>query len=402
MVGDIKLATLSDTDDTDVTGSNLIVNGDFSSNSDWVLTSIYSIGSGVLTSQSSSSGVLRPSVNVVPVVGKTYVLTFDITAHSAGTIYVNFGHIWVASGYHAAGVGSKSFTFTPTSTAENFSFYTAAFGGSIDNVVLREAEPDRSVNGNGLQVFGTVTKTAVATGADLVSYGGWSASNYLYQPYNADLNFGTGEYSVVFWFKQTSGTWAYVCTRGTSDGAESMRIGMAGDNIYFDYGSGSAYLQTNQSFPQNVWHCCVATVKAGEKGHLYLNGVEQSYLHQNVALASFPTATDYDLVIGQAHDASSPFLGELALFRVSGTVPSAEQIKKIYEDEKHLFQTGAQATLYGSSDAVTALAHDDSTDLLHVGTSAGRSVFQGLRRVSNTTDAVGAAISASNGLVAED
>jgi len=92
----------------------------------------------------------------------------------------------------------------------------------------------------------------------------------------------------------------------------------------------------------------------------------------------------------------------MALTKWSATAPSAEQIKKIYEDEKHLFQTGAQATLYGSSDAVTALAYDDSTELLHVGTSAGRSVFQGLRRVSNTTDAVGAAISASNGLVAED
>ena len=67
-----------------------------------------------------------------------------------------------------------------------------------------------------------------------------------------------------------------------------------------------------------------------------------------------------------------------------------------------LFTEGSQATLYGSSDAVTALAHDDVTDLLHVGTSAGRSVFQGLRRVENTTDAVGAAISANNGLVVEE
>ena len=92
----------------------------------------------------------------------------------------------------------------------------------------------------------------------------------------------------------------------------------------------------------------------------------------------------------------------LSLLRISATAPSAEQIAKIYEDEKVLFQENAQATLYGSSDAVTALAHDDSTDLLHVGTSAGRSVFQGLRRVENTTTAVGASISASNGLVAED
>jgi len=92
----------------------------------------------------------------------------------------------------------------------------------------------------------------------------------------------------------------------------------------------------------------------------------------------------------------------LALFRISATAPSPEQIKKIYEDEKFLFQDGAQATLYGASDAVTALAYDDDTNLLHAGTSAGRSVFSGLRRVSNTTTAVGTAISASNGLVVEE
>jgi len=40
--------------------------------------------------------------------------------------------------------------------------------------------------------------------------------------------------------------------------------------------------------------------------------------------------------------------------------------------------------------------------LLHVGTSDGRSVFQGLRRIDNTTDAVGVAISAQNNLVADE
>jgi len=87
---------------------------------------------------------------------------------------------------------------------------------------------------------------------------------------------------------------------------------------------------------------------------------------------------------------------------MSATAPTAEQIAKIYEDEKMLFQENAQATLYGTSDAVTALAYDETTKLLHVGTSDGRSVFQGLRRVDNTTNAVGVAISAHNGLVAEE
>ena len=96
------------------------------------------------------------------------------------------------------------------------------------------------------------------------------------------------------------------------------------------------------------------------------------------------------------------FKSNLALWRISATAQSEEQIAKIYNDEKHLFQENAKATLYGSSDAVTALAYDDDTELLHVGTSAGRSVFQGLRRVDNTTDAVGTAISASNGFIVED
>jgi hypothetical protein len=94
--------------------------------------------------------------------------------------------------------------------------------------------------------------------------------------------------------------------------------------------------------------------------------------------------------------------GGISLFRISATAPYPAQIAKIYNDEKFLFQAGAQSTLYGTSDAVTALAHDDATGILSVGTSAGRSDFQGLRRVENTTDAITAAISASNGLVAEE
>ena len=96
------------------------------------------------------------------------------------------------------------------------------------------------------------------------------------------------------------------------------------------------------------------------------------------------------------------YTGDIALVRFSGSPVTPEQAAKMYNDEKHLFATNAKATLYGSSDAVTALAYDDDTELLHVGTSAGRSEFQGLNRVDNTTDAVGAAISASNGFIVEE
>jgi len=66
-----------------------------------------------------------------------------------------------------------------------------------------------------------------------------------------------------------------------------------------------------------------------------------------------------------------------------------------------MFMPGAQCTLFGTSDAVTALAHDPKTNLLHVGTNQGRSVFDGLVRVANTETPVTTAISAVGGMIAE-
>ena len=91
----------------------------------------------------------------------------------------------------------------------------------------------------------------------------------------------------------------------------------------------------------------------------------------------------------------------MSLWKFSHSVPNNEQIIKIYNDEKKLFNEDAKCTLNGTSDDVKALAYDDTTDVLHVGTSGGRSDFRGLNRINNTTTAVTTAISASNELVAE-
>ena len=120
------------------------------------------------------------------------------------------------------------------------------------------------------------------------------------------------------------------------------------------------------------------------------------------------SVSNCELVIGARKRGKAPtdtheehFDGSLALARIGKTAPTAEQIKRIYNDEKYLFSENAKCTLYGTSDEVTALAYDDSIDVLHVGTSSGRSEFQGLTRINNTTTAVTTKISASNGLVAE-
>ena len=139
---------------------------------------------------------------------------------------------------------------------------------------------------------------------------------------------------------------------------------------------------------------------------LYVNGVlagtESLGSNANPAIRGL-TSTTATLLVGNAvgWDNDNPFNGQLALLKISASMPSAEQIKKIYNDEKNLFNENAKCTLYGTSDSITAATYDDSNDVLHVGTSSGRSEFQGLVRINNTTTAVTTEISASNGLVAE-
>jgi hypothetical protein len=258
------------------------------------------------------------------------------------------------------------------------------------------------VNGNGLQVFGTVTKNPVATGADLVAYSGFNASNYLKQPYNSDLaQVGTGDFCIMAWLNH-SDTDAYLISVHKPDGSATNRYALeipSSGEYRFLTQEGSVEYDDVAFSSTDVWHQVVALRRSGVK-EIWINGE----LYGTETSTADISSTDAELVIGKDYASSTGNLysGSIALVRISATAPSPEQIKRIYEDEKFLFQENAQATLYGSSDAVTALAYDDTTELLHVGTSAGRSVFQGLRRVDNTTDAVGAAISASNGLVAED
>jgi len=281
-----------------------------------------------------------------------------------------------------------------------------------DTDLVGGTDNDRSVKVNPLTVNGTVTRTAVATGADLVAYSGFSASNYLEQPYNSDLDFGTSDFCVMGWASFTStGSQVLLSRTAISGGSRTgagFQISNSSDSFIFDitddgyasFDRAEVPFANNTGVMQHI--CCL---RSGSNTYIYVNGVlavtkaisnaagSLSNATATLTVGAYPAGT----VIGQF-----PWSGSLALLRISATAPTAEQIAKIYNDEKVLFQENAQATLYGTSDAVTALAHDDATDLLHVGTSAGRSVFQGLRRVSNTTTAVGTAISASNGLVVEE
>ena len=235
--------------------------------------------------------------------------------------------------------------------------------------------------------------------ANLVAYSGFSASNYLQQPYNSALDFGTGNFCVMGWINTTDSTINVIMSKSPPSSITSpyFEFQMGGGSVTWVHTSGGSL--SFGSINSGTWRHLVY-VRSSGVGYGYKDGV---------LIGSHANTGDYNhsntdtLRFGYRQDGySGAFLtGSLALWKISASVPSPEQIKKIYEDEKMLFQENSQATLYGASDAVTALAYDDDNQLLHVGTSSGRSDFQGLRRINNTTTAVTTAISASNGLIAE-
>ena len=412
MNGNIKGAFLSDTDDTDLVGSAPLED-DFSTYADTAAmkaagwSSVTSIGTGDISlvsgaMQLDSDGTdnrARGSRPFTTVVGETYLVEYTAT---------QFHHFRVGTSENGTQnlsllnqpTGANTFTYTFVATATTTyvtweGFNNAGQEPQIDNVSVKLADADRSVNNKGLIVNGTVTRTAVATGADLVAYSGFSAANYLAQPYNSALDFGTGDFSFMWWTKGTDTNAHFFDRDDVPSAGVQIRSYCSATTWTFN---AVVALTITANVQDGSWkHLCVRR----ESGvlYMYINGA----LVGSVAHTSNLTNTAANLYVGNTSAGGSPLNdGSLALLRISATAPTAEQIAKIYNDERPLFQENAQATLYGASDAVTALAHDDATDLLHVGTSAGRSVFQGLRRVSNTTTAVGTAISASNGLVVEE
>lgn len=418
MPGDIKLATLSDTDATNITGTELVTNGTFDTNtSGWTA---YGSGSHTFSVVDNKLAVVRSSLGsgngepyqaLTTVAGQKYVLSLDISGTTMSVVLetsIGSGTL-IGSGNYPVGSHGITFTATTTTTYLRFIPDNANTTSNVDNISVRLAEPDRSINNDGLQVFGTVKKTPVAVGADLVAYSGFSASNYLQQPYNTALNFGLSSFSIMSWFKTTSQSIDQYIVDRSFDGSPRflllIRGTSGGDPNSFQFyvadssSNASTITATDLTVTNNVWnHVCA--VFDGFTYRIFVNGI------QSTATNSTPrdiSAVDSSpLHVGVRFNKTAPWAGDLALLRISATAPSAEQIRKIYEDEKFLFQENAKATLYGTSDTVTALAYDDDTNLLHAGTSAGRSVFQGLRRVDNTTDAVSTVISVINGMVAED
>ena len=279
---------------------------------------------------------------------------------------------------------------------------------------------DFSHEGNDANISGgDLTFGPVATGASLVAYSGFTNSIYARATQSHDMGNGAA-FSFMGWFNTSdTSSYQYICSVSKSDG--SGRAGLA-----IDTSSGDPYFwdSTNSStdfrelgigdLRDGQWHHIAGSMNYGSSAtqkKFYVDG--QLVKSASKAIINLSSCAVWNIghYTSDGSNVSYTFKGKLALVKFSGgtvadagnQVPTDEQIMQIYNEEKPLFEEGAQCNLYGSSSTVVAQDYDDSTGILHVGTSSGRSDFKGLLRINNTTTAVttDGCLSAARGLIVE-
>ena len=156
----------------------------------------------------AATATSRASQDIAVTAGSVYavsVTVVDLDGSISAALYLDeppSANINLAT----EGVGTHTIYYVAPDSSLNIGVRNFSTGTtvSLDNISVKLADVDRSVNNKPLNINGTITRSPVATGADLVAYSGFSASNYLEQPYNSDLDFGTGDFCVMGWLKQVA------------------------------------------------------------------------------------------------------------------------------------------------------------------------------------------------------
>ena len=322
-----------------------------------------------------------------------------------------------------AGGVHYSTTFTAThATDDKLVLYANAQTITWSDFVLREVPDNQVVSANGATdrsqnsddafVVGQLGREPVAEGAELLGYGpDWGGSEgYIIEPNNTKYSFGTGDFMVMCWCYPTAdtGTYNFILELDPWRSSNTNRFYFIrrGDNtrLYVPWNSNVV----GSEIPLNEWTMVCAGRKSGT-GVVYVNGelIGAGTVAWSGSNNLTQSGSTYWGVYPNAASTTYPFHGYLTLGRIMAKCPDTQMIKKIYEDERKLFQPNAKCTLTGAphvgttSTNIKAVGYDNVKDILHVGTPTGRSDFRGLNRINSTTTAVATQISASDGLIAE-
>ena len=260
--------------------TELITNGDFSAGDDGSWSegseSIATFTNNQLTISGTTVGgpFVYQILNLIA--GQTYTFEFDIDSMTAATTAVYLGPS--NNGIYVTSAGKYSYTFVYDTSMYPYLYLLCNNNGNVvfNSVSIRPAVDDRSVNNNGLQVIGEIDKTPVAPGADLVAYSGFSENDYLVQPYNEDLDFGTGDFCVMGWVKvsdMASSTYSLVYRSSEAMTGNYYHCSLNVGKLKFARHDGTAEddLSGSTDLDNNTWHHFCGVYEGGDL-KIYVDG----------------------------------------------------------------------------------------------------------------------------------
>jgi len=123
------------TEYVEVTGTELITNGDFASDTSWSKQTGWTVSGGTGNCDGTSTNALLFQNNIF-ITGKIYNINFEITSYTSGVLRLRDNGVLLPTNYTA--IGSYTLILTATQTGflgfQNYS----SFIGSIDNVSVIE------------------------------------------------------------------------------------------------------------------------------------------------------------------------------------------------------------------------------------------------------------------------
>lgn len=372
-VGDTKLACLASTDDTDLVGVELAP--DLTTYADqaaaeadgWVFTASgsFDAANDEIDHASGTAEVFATYSDIV-VPGVSYVIEYTVANYTgSGSIRVRLG-----SAYNITVDADGRYTDTIIANGTDLGLWAVntATDFSIKDITIRLADADRSVNDKGLATHGTVPRNPVAPGAELMGYGPFSLNNFFEQPYNSDLDIGTGDFHMLI--HAVTNTTANQLMVDRADAAYTggrFALGFVSSKVYISASATSGGIVTTVDAPSD--RNFYAVIRKDGMIYLYLNKV----LVYSVANTEDISNVSALLKVGLGQDLALPWLGTLSLLRIAKEALSQEQLEYIYNWEKRFFQEDSKCTLAGTSNAVITHAYDQVTKELGIETSYGLS-----------------------------
>lgn len=306
---------------SEIIGSELVVNGDFATDSDWTTGTGWSISGGDATFSGTDFANLQPIIAPLTI-GNRYKVTLEAEVVE-GSFKLQNNSVDIIS-------ESTSDTFVAyfTAASETFNIARASVGVqnefSIDNISVKEVSQfakDKSTNTNNAKLF-----TGKALSFDGVGD---------YVDLGSTLGL-TGEFTIAFWVNLTNYTEAVIV--GDSANQDWFRINSATDYTLKLNDGSSVAVVFGGSIPLDSWSRVVLIRDSNNLVTISVNGV--------IYTDNAPTrAGDFDFIYLGLKDSTRFMSGSLSDVQLYNSAWTQADVTFDYNNPQHLVTDNSASTI---------------------------------------------------------